>query len=79
MARVIRYRGPKGGYMQEMLCPTSFVKGQGYRQQVAMLTDGRYSGELLGLAISRAPRGRQTRPDRLIKEQHRNIDIRTVR
>ena len=45
MALVIRYEGPKGGPgMQEMLYPTSFVKGKGIGKQVAMLTDGRYSG-----------------------------------
>lgn len=45
MALIIRYEGPKGGPgMQEMLYPTSFVKGKGIGKQVAMLTDGRYSG-----------------------------------
>ena len=52
MALVIRYEGPKGGPgMQEMLYPTSFVKGKGIGKQVAMLTDGRYSGGSSGLAI----------------------------
>ena len=38
MALVIRYEGPKGGPgMQEMLYPTSFVKGKGFGKQVAML------------------------------------------
>ncbi|ERH30874.1 dihydroxy-acid dehydratase [Alloscardovia omnicolens] len=51
-ALIIRYEGPKGGPgMQEMLYPTSFVKGKGIGKQVALLTDGRYSGGSSGLSI----------------------------
>ncbi|GAB2460313.1 dihydroxy-acid dehydratase [Nocardioides hungaricus] len=49
---VIRYEGPKGGPgMQEMLYPTSFLKGKGLGQQCALVTDGRFSGGTSGLSI----------------------------
>ena len=49
---VIRYEGPKGGPgMQEMLYPTSFLKGRGLGQQCALITDGRFSGGTSGLSI----------------------------
>ena len=66
---VIRYEGPKGGPgMQEMLYPTSFVKGKGIGKQVAMLTDGRYSGGSSGLAIGHmAPEAANKGPVALIK------------
>lgn len=49
---VIRYEGPKGGPgMQEMLYPTSYLKGLGLGQQCALLTDGRFSGGTSGLSI----------------------------
>ena len=76
MALVIRYEGPKGGPgMQEMLYPTSFVKGKGIGKQVAMLTDGRYSGGSSGLAIGHiAPEAANKGPIALI----RNGDIITI-
>ena len=47
---VIRYEGPKGGPgMQEMLSPTSALKGRGIR--AALITDGRFSGGTRGLCI----------------------------
>jgi dihydroxy-acid dehydratase len=47
---VIRYEGPKGGPgMQEMLSPTSAIKGRGLR--AALITDGRFSGGTRGLCI----------------------------
>lgn len=47
---VIRYEGPKGGPgMQEMLAPTSAIKGRGIR--AALITDGRFSGGTRGLSI----------------------------
>ena len=68
MALVIRYEGPKGGPgMQEMLYPTSFVKGKGIGKQVAMLTDGRYSGGSSGLAIGTWRLRLQQGPVALIK------------
>ncbi|SBT37325.1 dihydroxy-acid dehydratase [Micromonospora narathiwatensis] len=49
---VIRYEGPKGGPgMQEMLYPTSFLKGRGLGRSCALLTDGRFSGGTSGLSI----------------------------
>ena len=78
MALVIRYEGPKGGPgMQEMLYPTSFVKGKGIGKQVAMLTDGRYSGGSSGLAIGHiAPEAVNKGPIALIKNGDIiNIDI----
>lgn len=49
---VIRYEGPKGGPgMQEMLYPTSFLKGLGLGKTCALITDGRFSGGTSGLSI----------------------------
>jgi dihydroxy-acid dehydratase len=49
---VIRYEGPKGGPgMQEMLYPTSYLKGRGLGQACALITDGRFSGGTSGLSI----------------------------
>ncbi|RKR90635.1 dihydroxy-acid dehydratase [Micromonospora pisi] len=49
---VIRYEGPKGGPgMQEMLYPTSFLKGRGLGRDCALITDGRFSGGTSGLSI----------------------------
>ncbi|ASW53942.1 dihydroxy-acid dehydratase [Plantactinospora sp. KBS50] len=49
---LIRYEGPKGGPgMQEMLYPTSFLKGRGLGRSCALLTDGRFSGGTSGLSI----------------------------
>ena len=49
---VIRYEGPRGGPgMQEMLYPTSFLKGRGLGQSCALITDGRFSGGTSGLSI----------------------------
>ncbi|MCK8824388.1 dihydroxy-acid dehydratase [Fuchsiella alkaliacetigena] len=49
---VIRYEGPKGGPgMREMLTPTSAVAGAGLDKEVALITDGRFSGATRGAAI----------------------------
>ncbi len=49
---VIRYEGPRGGPgMQEMLYPTSFLKGRGLGKVCALVTDGRFSGGTSGLSI----------------------------
>jgi dihydroxy-acid dehydratase len=49
---VIRYEGPRGGPgMQEMLYPTSFLKGRGLGKKCALITDGRFSGGTSGLSI----------------------------
>jgi dihydroxy-acid dehydratase len=52
---VIRYEGPRGGPgMQEMLYPTSYLKGRGLGKACALLTDGRFSGGTSGLSIGHA-------------------------
>ncbi|BBY60958.1 dihydroxy-acid dehydratase [Mycolicibacterium sarraceniae] len=49
---LVRYEGPRGGPgMQEMLYPTSFLKGRGLGKTCALITDGRFSGGTSGLAI----------------------------
>ena len=49
---VIRYEGPKGGPgFREMLAPTSAIAGVGMDKEVALLTDGRFSGASRGAAI----------------------------
>ena len=49
---VIRYEGPKGGPgMREMLLPTSAIAGMGLDKDVALITDGRFSGATRGAAI----------------------------
>jgi len=49
---VIRYEGPKGGPgMQEMLAPTAAIKGIGMDREVALITDGRFSGATSGASI----------------------------
>ncbi|MGD0896323.1 MAG: dihydroxy-acid dehydratase [Thermoguttaceae bacterium] len=49
---VIRYEGPRGGPgMQEMLAPTTAIKGMGLDDKVALVTDGRFSGGTAGACI----------------------------
>jgi len=49
---VVRYEGPKGGPgMPEMLTPTSMLSGMGMDKEVALITDGRFSGATRGSAI----------------------------
>lgn len=49
---VIRYEGPKGGPgMREMLTPTALLSGMGMDREVALITDGRFSGATRGAAI----------------------------
>jgi dihydroxy-acid dehydratase len=49
---VIRYEGPRGGPgMQEMLYPTSYLKGRGLGKACALITDGRFSGGTSGLSV----------------------------
>jgi dihydroxy-acid dehydratase len=49
---VIRYEGPRGGPgMREMLTPTSIIAGMGLDKQVALITDGRFSGATRGSSI----------------------------
>ncbi len=49
---VVRYEGPKGGPgMQEMLYPTSYLKGIGLGPKCALITDGRFSGGSSGMSV----------------------------
>jgi dihydroxy-acid dehydratase len=49
---IIRYEGPKGGPgMPEMLSPTSAIMGRGLGKEVALITDGRFSGATRGISI----------------------------
>lgn len=49
---IIRYEGPKGGPgMKEMLTPTSLISGMGLGEEVALITDGRFSGGTRGLCV----------------------------
>jgi dihydroxy-acid dehydratase len=75
---VIVYEGPKGGPgMQEMLYPTSFLKGKGLGKACALITDGRFSGGTSGLSIGHvSPEAREGGAIGLIEEGDRiRIDI----
>ena len=75
---VIVYEGPKGGPgMQEMLYPTSFLKGKGLGKSCALVTDGRFSGGTSGLSIGHAsPEAAETGAIGLVREGDRiRIDI----
>jgi dihydroxy-acid dehydratase len=75
---VIRYEGPKGGPgMREMLTPTSAIAGMGLDKEVALLTDGRFSGGTRGAAIGHiSPEAAEGGPIGLVKEGDRiRIDI----
>ncbi|MBU1077907.1 MAG: dihydroxy-acid dehydratase, partial [Spirochaetes bacterium] len=67
---VIRYEGPKGGPgMREMLSPTSAVAGMGLDKDVALLTDGRFSGGTRGAAIGHiSPEAAEGGPIGLVQE-----------
>lgn len=67
---VIRYEGPKGGPgMREMLSPTSAIMGMGLGDQVALLTDGRFSGATRGAAIGHvSPEAANGGPIALVRE-----------
>jgi len=75
---VIRYEGPKGGPgMPEMLSPTSMIKGQGLGKDVALITDGRFSGGTAGLCIGHvSPEATECGPIALVQTGDRiKIDI----
>ncbi len=67
---VIRYEGPKGGPgMREMLGPTSSIAGMGLDKEVALLTDGRFSGASRGASIGHiSPEAMEGGPIALVKE-----------
>jgi len=75
---VIRFEGPKGGPgMREMLAVTAALVGQGLSDQVALITDGRFSGASYGLVIGHvAPEAAAGGPIGKIEEGDRvSIDI----
>ena len=67
---VIRYEGPKGGPgMPEMLTPTSAIMGAGLGQDVALMTDGRFSGGSHGFIIGHVtPEAQSGGPIALVEE-----------
>ena len=67
---VIRYEGPKGGPgMPEMLTPTSAIMGAGLGDDVALLTDGRFSGGSHGFIIGHiVPEAQEGGPVGLIRD-----------
>ena len=75
---VIRYEGPKGGPgMREMLSPTSEIAGMGLDKDVALITDGRFSGATRGASIGHvSPEAAVGGPIALIEEEDMiSIDI----
>ncbi|MDR7871557.1 MAG: dihydroxy-acid dehydratase [Tissierellaceae bacterium] len=75
---VIKYEGPKGGPgMREMLTPTSAIVGMGLDKDVALITDGRFSGATRGAAIGHiSPEAMEGGPFAVIEEGDIiNIDI----
>jgi dihydroxy-acid dehydratase len=67
---VIRYEGPKGGPgMREMLSPTSALAGEGLDKEVALITDGRFSGGTRGAAIGHvSPEAQEGGPIGILQE-----------
>ena len=75
---VIRFEGPRGGPgMREMLAPTAAVAGMGLDKEVALITDGRFSGATRGASIGHiAPEAADRGPIALVQEGDKiEIDI----
>jgi len=75
---VIRYEGPRGGPgMREMLSPTSAIAGIGLDKEVALITDGRFSGASRGASIGHVtPEAAARGPIGIVKEGDRiRVDI----
>ena len=75
---VIRYEGPKGGPgMPEMLTPTSAIMGAGLGKDVALITDGRFSGGSHGFIVGHVtPEAQEGGPIALIRNGDRiTIDV----
>ncbi|CAM3216367.1 dihydroxy-acid dehydratase [Sporolactobacillus spathodeae] len=75
---VIRYEGPKGGPgMPEMLAPTSSIVGRGLGKDVALVTDGRFSGATRGICVGHvSPEAAAGGPIALVKDGDRlTIDL----
>ncbi|HUL10760.1 MAG TPA: dihydroxy-acid dehydratase [Methylococcaceae bacterium] len=70
---VIRYEGPKGGPgMPEMLTPTSAIMGAGLGKDVALITDGRFSGGSHGFIVGHVtPEAQEGGPIALLKDNDR--------
>jgi dihydroxy-acid dehydratase len=68
---VIRYEGPKGGPgMREMLAPTAAIAGLGLDRDVALITDGRFSGGTRGACVGHiSPEAAEGGPIALVKER----------
>ncbi len=67
---VIRYEGPKGGPgMREMLAPTSAIAGAGLLHDVALITDGRFSGGSHGMVVGHvSPEAQEGGPIALLRD-----------
>ena len=67
---VVRYEGPKGGPgMREMLTPTSALAGMGMDREVALITDGRFSGATRGASIGHvSPEAMEGGPIALVRD-----------
>ncbi len=67
---VIRYEGPSGGPgMREMLSPTSAIVGMGFAEEVALITDGRFSGGTQGPCVGHiSPEAQKGGPIAILKE-----------
>jgi dihydroxy-acid dehydratase len=79
---VIRYEGPKGGPgMPEMLSPTSAIMGLGWGDQVALVTDGRFSGGSHGFIVGHVvPEAQEGGPIALVQDGDRiSIDAESNR
>ena len=82
---VVRFEGPKGGPgMREMLSPTSAIIGRGLGKEVALMTDGRFSGASHGFVIGHVtPEAFEGGPIALLEDgdpvaidaQRRRIDV----
>jgi dihydroxy-acid dehydratase len=75
---VIRWEGPKGGPgMREMLAVTAAIKGAGLGKEVALLTDGRFSGATSGLCVGHlAPESADCGPIALVEDGDRiTLDV----
>jgi dihydroxy-acid dehydratase len=82
---VIRYEGPKGGPgMREMLAITAAIMGQGLGDEVALVTDGRFSGATRGLMVGHvSPEAQVGGPLAVLKEgdfvsidaEHRKLNV----
>jgi dihydroxy-acid dehydratase len=85
---VVRYEGPKGGPgMREMLVVTAAIIGQGYKDSVALLTDGRFSGASHGLMVGHvSPEAAVGGPIALLKDgdmvsidvEKRTVDVELI-